>query len=382
MIPYGRQNITKEDISSVVDVLKSDFITQGPCIEKFEDAVSKLVGCHNSIAVNSATSALHLSCLALGLGRGDILWTSGISFVASSNCALYCGAKVDLVDIEPATINICPTALEIKLQYAKQNNSLPKILVVVHMCGTPADLKKINELSKKYDFKIIEDASHAIGANFGGSLIGACDYSAITVFSFHPVKIITTAEGGLVTTNDTKIAQKLRRLRTHGITRDKELMLKKTDEQWHYEQIELGFNYRMTDIQAALGSSQLCRLDEIVLKRNILVSRYIELLSHLPIKFQKVLPNTKSSFHLFVIQLDGNQDRKIIFNKLRDSGIGVNVHYIPIYKHPYYQKFGFDIKDFKGCERYYNSCISLPLYPELTLKEQDYIVEQLSNIII
>ena len=366
MIPYGRQNVTDEDVRAVVDVLNSDFLTQGPIVEKFEQKISEKVNCGFSVAVNSATSALHIACLALGLKRGDILWTSGISFVASANCGIYCGARVDFVDIDPDTVNICLVALEKKLVQAEKNATLPKILVVVHMCGSPADLEKIHKLSARYKFKIIEDASHAIGAEYAGTKIGSCAYSDVTVFSFHPVKIITTGEGGVATTNDRNLAIKLKMLRSHGVTRDPDFMTKEKDGQWYYEQIDLGFNYRITDIQAALGYSQITRLEKIIKSRNNLALQYQKLFETLPVKYQKILPDTKSSYHLFVVQVESSISRKNVFDSLRKSGIGVNVHYIPIYRQPFYQKFNFNKADFKGCEKYYKSCISLPLYPELT----------------
>ena len=382
MIPYGRQNITDEDIMAVVDASKSDYITQGPAVEYFEKKICEKVNCKSAVAVNSATSALHIACLALGLKKGDILWTSGISFVASANCGIYCGAKVDFVDIQPETVNICINSLEAKLKDAAVQKQLPKILVVVHMCGSPADLKKIHELSLQYKFKIIEDASHAIGAEFDGNKIGSCSFSDATVFSFHPVKIVTTGEGGVITTNDDKITQKLQMLRSHGVTRNNELLSNKSEGDWYYEQIDLGYNYRITDIQAALGISQLGRLENIVAQRNIKAKNYHELLKDLPLNFQKVYAGAKSAYHLFVVQLDNHKKRKSVFNFLKEKKIGVNVHYIPIYHQPYYRKFGYHKNNFRGCEKYYKACISLPLFPELSNSQQEYIAYTLSKALI
>ncbi len=382
MIPYGRQNITDEDVTAVVEVLKSGFITQGPAVEYFEKKICEKVNCKSAVAVNSATSALHIACLALGLKKGDILWTSGISFVASANCGIYCGANVDFVDIQPDTVNICINSLEAKLKNAAVKKQLPKILIVVHMCGSPADLKKIHELSLQYKFRIIEDASHAIGAEYDGKKIGSCLFSDAAVFSFHPVKIVTTGEGGVITTNDNHVAQKLQMLRSHGVTRNNELLSNKSEGDWYYEQIDLGYNYRITDIQAALGISQLGRLENIVAQRNIKAANYHELLKDLPLNFQKVYVGAKSAYHLFVIQLDNHKNRKRVFNFLKENKIGVNVHYIPIYHQPYYQKFGYDKKNFRGCEKYYKACISLPLFPELSNSQQEYIAYTLSKALI
>lgn len=384
MIPYGKHDLTEKDINRVLKVLKSDFLTQGPEVEKFEKNISLYCKNKYSVAVNSATSALHISCLALGLGKGDYLWTSAISFVASSNCALYCGAKVDFVDIDPDTYNLCPKKLEEKLKVAKKEHKLPKILVPVHLSGQPADLQKIKNLSNKYNFKIIEDASHAIGAEFKGNLIGDCKYSDVCVFSFHPVKIITTGEGGMALTNDKYLAEKMSLLRSHGITRDEHLMTHAPDGPWYYQQIDLGFNYRMTDLQAALGISQMKRLDEFVSKRNLLAIRYDQLLDNLPILTPWRDPDNYSAMHLYVIRLkvDGkNKTHLNVFKSLRKEGVMVNLHYIPIHTQPYYQKSGFEGIHFKEAENYYKEAISLPMYNGLTYLQQDKVVRLLHQLL-
>lgn len=376
MIPYGRQNITEKDIDAVVNVLKGDYITQGPLLPEFEMKISQTIGVECSFAVNSATSALHLACLALGLSTGDILWTSPISFVASANCAIYCGAEVDFVDIDLDTINICVESLQLKLEQAERLGRLPKILVVVHMCGTPANLGAIHKLSVKYGFKIIEDASHAIGAKYNDSKIGDCKYSDISVFSLHPVKIITTGEGGILTTNNKNVAENVALIRSHGITRDPHLFRNETHGPWYYEQTTLGYNYRLTDIQAALGISQLDRLDEIVSKRNLIHLNYKEFLGGLPLFHQKISDGITSSMHLHVLQIDLNEvkvSRKQIFSKLRSLGVGVNIHYIPIVMQPFYRDLGFMVADYPNAELYYSRCITIPLFPELTLEQQSYV---------
>ena len=348
MIPYGRQDITQDDIDAVLRVLKSDFLTQGPVVPDFENKIANHVGADHSIAFNSATSALHAACLALNLGPGDWLWTSPISFVASANCGLYCGAKIDFVDINPETFNICPIELEKKLNKAKKQNNLPKVLVLVHMCGHPSDLEEISALAKKYNIRLVEDASHGIGAKYNSQSIGNCFYSDITIFSFHPVKIITTGEGGMALTNTTELAEKMKLFRTHGITRDIDKM-SQNDGPWYYQQIDLGFNYRMTDIQAALGISQCERLDSYVLKRNEIANFYNQALSSLPVKTPAIQKYSYSSYHLYIIRLDLDaicSSHHDVFVNLRDLGIGVNLHYIPIHLHPYYQNLGFKKGDF------------------------------------
>ena len=384
MIPYGRQDITDSDIAEVEKVLRSDFLTQGPLVPLFEKTVAEFCGSSYAIAVNSATSALHIACLSLNLGEGDILWTSPNSFVASANCGLYCGAQVDFVDINLKTYNLCVEELERKLIKAKKDNKLPKILVTVHFAGQPCDMRKIYDLSKEYGFVIIEDASHAIGATFQEKFVGCCQYSDITIFSFHPVKIITTAEGGMATTNSKKLADKMNLYRTHGITRDKDLMKKRNGEAWYYEQVTLGLNYRMTELQAALGVSQMKRLDKFILSRKKLKKRYDELLKDLPIikPFQDT--DRSSALHLYPIQIDlegVKKSRLQIFNDLRDNGIGVHVHYIPIHTHPYYLQLGFKEGDFPNSEHYYSRALSLPLFHSMSLEQQDQVCNILEKVI-
>jgi len=382
MIPYGRQEISEEDLQAVQDVLRSDYLTQGPVVPAFENAVAGYVGAKHGLAVNSATSALHIACLALGLGPQDWLWTSSISFVASANCALYCGAKVDFVDIDPRTYNLCPQALEQKLIIAEKLGRLPKILVPVHLCGQPCEMARIYELAVRYGFKIIEDASHAIGGKYKQEPIGNCRYSDITVFSFHPVKIITTAEGGLAVTNSSELAAKMALFRSHGITRDEALMTHETDGPWYYQQVALGFNYRMTELQAALGLSQLKRLDEFVARRHFLAKRYDQLLARLPIMTPWQHPDSYSGLHLYVVRIkstQGKQVRRAIFETLRAKDIGVNVHYIPIHTQPYYQNLGVEYSNLEESERYYQEAITLPLFPAMTETEQDCVVAVLSE---
>ena len=383
-IPYGKQNINQADIDSVVSVLQSDFLTQGPQVPLFEKSVAELVGAKHALAVNSATSALHIACLALDLGEGDILWTSPITFVASANCALYCGAEVDFVDIDPCTYNMSVDALRLKLEAAKLVNKLPKIVVPVHLCGQSCDMQAIHMLAQEYDFKIIEDASHAIGGKYQNHYIGSCQYSDVTVFSFHPVKIITTAEGGMVVTNNVDLAQKMDLYRSHGVTRNPQLMMKETEGPWYYQQVDLGFNYRMTELQAALGVSQLYRLHEFVSKRHQIAQRYNEILHNLPVVLPYQLPQTYSGLHLYVIriQLDRiKKSRKEIFESLRAKNIGVNVHYIPVHTQPYYQAMGFTVGDFPQAEAYYEAAISLPMYPDLSEDQLNYIYQSLKEVL-
>jgi len=377
MIPYGRQDITQPDIDAIVDVLKSDFLTQGPKVPLFEKLVAEHVDVKHAYAVNSATSALHIACLALGLGPGDRLWTTPITFVASSNCALYCGAEVDFVDIDPRTYNISVDALRAKLEAAEQAGKLPKVVVPVHLCGQPCDMEAIHALGQQYGFKIIEDASHAIGGKYQGEFIGNCRYSDITVFSFHPVKIITTAEGGMALTNNKDIADAMALLRSHGITRDPTLMTHDPDGAWYYQQIELGFNYRMTELQAALGVSQMQRLDAYVARRHELARRYDELLADLPLATPWQHAEGYSGLHLYVIRLSLDQiqaTHRQVFDSLREQGIGVNLHYIPVHLQPYYQKMGFKAGDFPEAERYYAEAISLPMFQTMTFAQQDEVV--------
>jgi UDP-4-amino-4,6-dideoxy-N-acetyl-beta-L-altrosamine transaminase len=384
-IPYGRQNITEEDIDAVVNVLKSDYLTQGPKVPEFEQAIKNHCNVQHALAMNSATSALHAACLALGVGKGDIVWTTPITFVASANCALYCGATVDFVDIDSQTYNLSVQSLKQKLETAKKQDKLPKVVIPVHLCGQPCDMESIYALSKEYGFSIIEDASHAIGGSYQNKPIGNCQYSDITIFSFHPVKIITTAEGGVATTNSDELAQKMDLLRSHGITRDTELMTNEPDGPWYYQQIDLGFNYRMTEIQAALGVSQIERLQSITESRHEIAKRYNEKLVGLPVVVPFQIEESYSGLHLYVIRLkldDIKATHLEVFNALRAANIGVNLHYIPVHLQPYYQKnFGFKVGDFPQAEKYYKEAISLPLYPDLTDEQQDYIVETLKDIL-
>jgi UDP-4-amino-4,6-dideoxy-N-acetyl-beta-L-altrosamine transaminase len=378
-IPYGRQDVTQEDIDAVIDVLRSDFLTQGPSVPIFEKAIADYCGVGYGVAVNSATSALHLACLSLGLGPGDLLWTTPITFVASANCALYCGAKVEFVDIDPVTYNLCPAALEIKLIQAEKIGRLPKIVVPVHLCGQSCDMQSIKSLAEKYKFKIIEDASHAIGAKYQNNPVGSCQYSDITILSFHPVKIITTGEGGMALTNDSALAESMVDLRSHGITRDPLKMVHEADGDWYYQQIALGFNYRMTDMQAALGVSQLSRLDDYVFRRHQIADRYNKALIDFPLETPITRGDNYSAFHLYVVQLHDSSLRKTVFDSLRNQGIGVNVHYIPVHMQPYHKKTGLnEIVSLPHSERYYSKAISLPMYPTLTKSKQSQVVDALT----
>lgn len=380
MIPYGRQDITQADIDAVVSVLQSTHLTQGPAVPRFEEAVVRHCNVKHALAVNSATSALHIACLALGLGPGDWLWTTPITFVASANCGLYCGAQVDFVDIDPHTYNMCSKALASKLEQAERDGKLPKVVVPVHLCGQPCDMKAIHSLAQRYGFKIIEDASHAIGGKYRGEPIGNCRYSDITVFSFHPVKIITTAEGGMVLTNSAQLAEKMGLLRSHGITRNSALMTKEMDGPWYYQQVELGFNYRMTDLQGALGASQMTRLSHYVARRHELARRYDRLLASLPVTIPWQHPDSYSGLHLYVIRLQLEKIEKShleVFESLREKEIVVNLHYIPVHTQPYYQQMGFKLGDFPQSEHYYTEAISIPMYPTMTEADQDYVVNSL-----
>ncbi|NUW73842.1 UDP-4-amino-4,6-dideoxy-N-acetyl-beta-L-altrosamine transaminase [Vibrio mediterranei] len=384
VIPYGKQEITQQDIDAVVDVLNSDFLTQGPKVPEFESMLTAHTGAAHALAVNSATSALHIACLALGLGEGDWLWTSPVTFVASANCGLYCSAKVDFVDINPKTYNMCPEKLEQKLIQAKAEGKLPKVVVPVHLCGQPCDMKAIGKLAKEYGFKVIEDASHAIGGKYLGKPIGNCEYSDITVFSFHPVKIVTTAEGGAALTNSQTLADKMALLRSHGITRDPAMMQGESHGAWYYQQIDLGFNYRMTELQAALGVTQMQRLTQFVAARHNLASRYNALLEALPVVRPYQLEDTYSGLHLYVIRLKLDEitlTHQQVFNALREQGIGVNLHYIPVHTQPYYQQMGFAIGDFPESERYYQEAISLPMFHGMTDSQQDTVVAILTEIL-
>ncbi|WFF42656.1 UDP-4-amino-4,6-dideoxy-N-acetyl-beta-L-altrosamine transaminase [Salinicola endophyticus] len=385
MIPYGRQEIDQTDIDSVLSVLQSDFLTQGPQVPLFEKNLAEHVGARHALAVNSATSALHIACLALGLGEGDWLWTSPVTFVASANCGLYCGARVDFVDIDPRTYNLCPKALEAKLLEAERQGRLPKVLVAVHLCGQPCEMQAIHALGKRFGFRIIEDASHAVGGKYQGEFIGSGRYSDITVFSFHPVKIITTAEGGMALTNDDTLAEKMALLRSHGITRDPASMTHAADGPWYYQQIALGFNYRMTELQAALGVSQVERLDHYVAERHRLAARYDAALAELPVVTPWQHPDSYSGRHLYVIRLELERisaSHRDVFEALRSRGIGVNLHYIPVHTQPYYRALGFSDGDFPQAERYYAEAISLPLFPNLSESQQDEVIRVLSEVLV
>jgi UDP-4-amino-4,6-dideoxy-N-acetyl-beta-L-altrosamine transaminase len=384
MIPYGRQDITQADLDEVVAVLQSDYLTQGPQVPRFEQLVAQHVGAQFALAVNSATSALHIASMALGLGRGDWLWTTPVTFVASANCALYCGAQVDFVDIDPRTYNLCPKALALKLQQARKQGKLPKVLVAVHLCGQPCDMAAIYALSQEYGFKIIEDASHAIGGRYQDEFIGNGRFCDITVFSFHPVKIITTAEGGMALTNSEELANKMALLRSHGITRDPAHMTHEPDGPWYYQQIELGYNYRMTELQAALGVSQMTRLDDYVARRHVLAKRYDALLAHLPLTLPWQHPDSYSGLHLYVVRLQLEKLAKShlqVFEALREQGIGVNLHYIPVHMQPYYQRMGFKPSDFPEAQNYYAQAISLPMYQTLSEAQQDRVVAVLEQVL-
>ena len=386
MIPYGRQEITEADIAEVEKVLRSDFLTQGPTVPKFEQAVAKYCGTSHAVAVNSATSALHIACLALDLGPGDYLWTSPNTFVASANCGRYCGADIDFVDIDPKTYNMSVDALSEKLIQAEKLGKLPKIVVPVHFAGQPCDMQKIYELSKRYGFKIIEDASHAIGASYNQIKVGTCTHSDITVFSFHPVKIITSAEGGMALTNDEDIADKISRLRTHGIINDKNKMKQRYENEiWNYQQIDLGFNYRMNDIQAALGLNQLKRLDQYVKRRHEIANFYDTKLKNLPLTTPWQAPNVYSSYHLYPILIKINSDLKSqrqAYNELRANNIAVNLHYIPVHRHPYYENLGFKENDFPIAEKFHREVLSIPMYAILKDEHQEHVIEILKKVMI
>jgi UDP-4-amino-4,6-dideoxy-N-acetyl-beta-L-altrosamine transaminase len=385
-IPYGRQDINQADIDEVVAVLRSDLLTQGPAVPAFEDAVAQYCGAQYAIAVNSATSALHIACLALGVSKGDFVWTAPITFVASANCALYCGATVDFVDIDPDTYNLSVAKLADKLVVAEKCGRLPKVVIPVHLCGQSCDMAGIHELSLKYGFKIIEDASHAIGAKYKGYPVGGCSYSDITVFSFHPVKIITTGEGGMALTNNASLAKHMRVLRSHGITNSSADMQKRPEQEiWNYQQIDLGFNYRMTDIQAALGISQLARLDDFILRRNEIADRYDEELGDLPLVTPWQHPDCYSSYHIYPILIKSVSDKKKqkkIYEELVNTGIGTNLHYIPVYRQPYYVNMGFCAGYCPEAEDYFHQAITLPIFSRLSRVDQDFVIETLKRIIL
>jgi len=384
MIPYGRQSISQDDIDAVAEVLRSDWLTQGAIVPRFERAVADRCGAAHAVAMNSATSALHIACLALGVGPGDLVWTSPVSFVASSNCARYCGADVDFVDVDVETANLSPVALERKLEAAQRNGRLPKVVIPVHLTGQSCDMEAIHALSLRYGFRIIEDASHAIGGGYRGEPVGSCRYSDVTVFSFHPVKVVTSGEGGMAMTNDAALAGLMERLRSHGITREPALLTREPDGPWYYEQIELGFNYRLTDIHAALGLSQMGRLEEFVRRRNEIAARYDELFVGLPLRPLGRQQDAYSAYHLYVVRLDLprlSRSHRDVFVALRERGIGVNIHYIPIYRQPDYARFGINAQDFPEAERYYGETISLPLYADLTEDLQDQVVAAVREVL-
>ena len=384
MINYSRQEITEEDITEVEKVLRSDFLTQGPAVPKFEQSVANYCGASHAIAVNSATSALHIACLALDLGPGDWLWTSPNTFVASANCGRYCGADIDFVDIDTKTYNMSVDALSEKLIQAKKLGKLPKIVVPVHFSGQPCDMPAIYELSKHYGFKIIEDASHAIGASYNKIKVGSCTHSDITVFSFHPIKIITTAEGGMALTNDKYIADKIGRLRTHGITSDKVKMEERPkDEIWNYQQIDLGFNYRMNDIQAALGLNQMKRLDQYIKRRHEIAKHYDNALKNLPLVTPWQSQGNYSSYHLYPILIEENliqKKQRQVYDQLIKNNIAVNLHYIPVHRQPYYENLGFKKNDFPQAENFHRKALSIPMYAILKDDQQKYVVETLKKV--
>ncbi len=381
IIPYARQNLSDEDIESVLDVLRSDYLTQGPKVPEFEQLLAEKVNAEHAVATNSATSALHIACLSLGLSSKDYLWTSANTFVASANCGLYCGAHIDFVDIDPETWNLSIPALELKLLQAEKENRLPKVLVAVDFAGQPVEQEMIKNLSNRFRFKVIEDASHALGASRNNRKVGSGCWADITVFSFHPVKIITTGEGGMAVTNNENYAQHMRLLRSHGITRDSELLFEQSQGPWYYEQQMLGFNYRMTDIQAALGINQLHRIDSFIANRIELANRYLELLDSAPLQLPFVQKENNSAWHLFVILFEKPSKHRMVFDYLRNSNIGVNLHYRPVYLQPYYQKMGFNHGYCPVAEDYANRAISLPIFPTLTFENQQFVIDKINQII-
>lgn len=381
MIPYGRHNISDADVEAVIEVLRSDWLTQGPAVPKFEDLLAIYCGARHAVAVNSATSALHLACLALGVGPGDTVWTTPNTFVASANCALYCGAKIDFVDIDSTTWNMCPSEFEQKLRAAERDGLLPKVVIPVHLAGQSCEMEKIHRLAQSFGVYVIEDASHAIGGKYQGQPVGDCRFSDMTIFSFHPVKIVTTGEGGVVMTNSKELSDKIRRLRTHGITRDKKELSEKTVSPWHYEQIDLGFNYRMTDISAALGVSQLLQLDSFVLRRAMLAAKYSDQLASLPVTLPQVRPEVLSSWHIYPIRLRGKYATRLrdkVFNVLRDASITTSLHYSPVHLHPYYRRLGFSEGQFPVAEQYGRDAMTIPLYPSMSDDMQAEVVRALA----
>ncbi|MEM6857629.1 MAG: UDP-4-amino-4,6-dideoxy-N-acetyl-beta-L-altrosamine transaminase [Pseudomonadota bacterium] len=384
-IPYGRQSVSEEDIAAVVDVLKSDFLTQGPVVPAFEDAVASYCGAGHGVAANSATSALHIACMALEVGPGDLVWTSPLTFVASSNVALYCGAEVDFVDVDPRTFNMCRQKLAEKLEQAAGDGTLPKVIIPVHLTGQSCDMAAIHALASRYGIRIIEDASHTIGGSYGTRFVGACEYSDIAVFSFHPVKIVTTGEGGMAMTNDAELARRMASGRSHGITRDAELMQLEDPGPWYYEQHTLGYNYRMTDINAALGLSQMDRLPAFIERRRAIARSYDEAFADLPVRTPWQLPEAASSWHLYVVRIDNaraSKTHRAVFEELRQNGIGVNLHYIPVYLQPYYRDLGFAPGHCPEAEAYYAEAISLPMFPSLTDDQQSEVVAAVTRAVM
>ncbi len=384
MINYGRQDINQADVDSVIEILNSDFLTQGPQVPIFEKKVASKVGARFGVAVNSGTSALHIACLALGVGEGDVVWTTATTFVASANCALYCGADVDFIDINPDTYNMDIDALASKLAVARESGKLPKVVIPVHMCGQSCDMEVIHDLGQKYGFRIIEDAAHALGSTYHDNYVGSCRYSDITIFSFHPVKIITTSEGGMAVTNSQELAKLMQQFRSHGITSDLELMSERPNDQvWNYQQLRLGFNYRMTDIQAALGLSQMGRLEAFVAGRRAIARRYDEAFSELPIKLPFQDGNGQSSYHLYIIRVDiqeSGHGQKAVYENLHRAGIIVNLHYIPVYRHPFFEQMGFKEGYCPEAEKYFSEALSIPIYPSMTDVQVEEVVEKVSAL--
>lgn len=376
-LPYGRQSISEGDIAAVEDVLRSDFLTQGPAVPRFEEDLCRVTRAGQATAVANATCALHLACLALGVGPGDRVWTSPNSFIASANCALYCGAEADFVDIDRDSLNMSPVALEAKLIAAERDGKLPKVVIPVHFAGQPCDMAEIAALAARYGFKVIEDASHAVGARYGNNPVGACEHSDAAVFSFHPVKIVTTGEGGAILTRDPRLADEVRLLRSHGMTRDAAQMTGPSEGPWYYQQTALGFNHRLTDMQAALGSSQLTRLEEFLAQRHRIAALYDKALAHLALTTPRRLPGRFSALHLYVVQLREPARRRAVFEHLRAGEIGVNVHYIPIHLQPFYRERGFAPGDFPNAEAYYDAAITLPLHPRMTETDVDRVADAL-----
>jgi UDP-4-amino-4,6-dideoxy-N-acetyl-beta-L-altrosamine transaminase len=381
-IPYGRQDIVDADIRAVTEILRSDWLTQGPCGPRFERALAEKGGARDAVAMCNATAALHVACRALDLGAGDLLWTVPNTFVASANCALYCGADIDFVDTDPRTYNMSVPALEEKLAQASRAGRLPKIVVPVHFGGQSCEMRAIHALGVRYGFRIVEDASHAVGGSYLDKPVGSCEFSDITVFSFHPVKIVTTAEGGAALTNDPALARRLRLLRSHGITREANELQAQDPGGWYYEQTELGYNYRLTDLQSALGLSQLERIDQFVARRREIAAVYDKALASLPLTTPWQHPDARSAFHLYPIHVSGGESRRrVVFDHLRAAGIGVNVHYIPVHLQPYYRARGFRAGAYPNAEAYYAGAISLPMFATLTSEDQSRVIAELTKVL-